>query len=878
LVEERKPEEDPEKPVARPSAGDAATVTPPSAGTGGSASPKAELEETLISATPSTAFSVAIQDLTHDKLLISAPRIVFENRTVPALGNIPLLARLGQGGMGAVYFGFKTLLKKEVAVKVLPMHLAQSQPQLVQRFLREAQIAAKIESPHLVLVTDVSEDGGLFYLVMEYVHGKTAGAHLRAVRNSGAQGLDEASALDICIAATTGLAAAHASGVIHRDVKPENIMIPKRRGHGTEDLIFSAAKLADLGLARADDVSGPSLTGAKATMGTPGYLAPEQALNARQAGKPADVFSMGATLYALLEGNAPFKGETATESILATIQKVHTPILHLRSDVSPATADLIERCLNKDPARRYADASALQRALTICRSSLGGAPEVQAEALNKIADLQSAVETGQHLAVKETTPAKPAEPGPAPAATGAPPLPASSTPTPTPATHATTIAMRSPATARLTLFAAALAIFAVAGAGWFAISSNSAREREGRYAAAIIDGEKALSAKNWTQAEAAFKRALTEKPDDGTALKGLVAAQSGTLGGSDAIPAEVKIGIAFSPEKIDWVRLAIDQFAQTPAGKGVNIEVLTMNAPEGMNAVLSNDKRIMLWSPASNLYRDLFVQEWKATHNGTDPIGREQLLSLTPMVFVMFEERYQEFVKKYGALNFETLSKALQVPDGWKGIAQKPEWGRFMFALGDPHKYNSALAALTLMAFSFYKKETGLTHQDIEKPEFARWVSSFGAAMVDRGSSAQNMTDMVLRGATAWDGIFTYESEAVQNSKNVEGRWGAVRIVYPELNIWNDNPCFLINAEWVTPAQKKAANTFLDFLVSEPIQKLLIDQGFRPANHKVPILFPDSPFRALEKFGLKINVDIAVDPPGPEVLKALMALAKSEEK
>jgi len=349
-------------------------------------------------------------------------------------------------------------------------------------------------------------------------------------------------------------------------------------------------------------------------------------------------------------------------------------------------------------------------------------------------------------------------------------------------------------------------------------------------------------------------------------------------GTSTPAAADVRIGVAFSPEKIEWTRKAIDQFAQTPAGKGISIDVLPMNAPEGMNALLKSDERITLWSPASDLYRDMFVEEWKSKHNGKSPILREQLLSLTPMVFVMFEDRYQAFVKKYGALDFDSLGKALQEKEGWKAIAQKPEWGRFAFALGNPAGYNSALAALTLMSYHHYKKDGGLTHKDIEALVFQTWVHTFDPAMTDRGSSAQNMLDMVLRGPSTWDGIFTYESVAIDNLKNAEGRWGALHVSYPEMNMWNDNPCFLIDAPWTTPAQRKAANAFLDFLNSEPIQKQVIEFGFRPANPKVGIRSPESPFMTLQKYGLKIDIPITIDPPKADVLKALMDLAATEPK
>src|SRR5205823_4676117 len=162
-------------------------------------------------------------------LLANAPRIDTNGKATPALGGIPLLAKLGQGGMGAVYYGIHPRLQVAVAVKVLPFHLAQSQPDMIQRFFREAQIAARIKSSHLVNVLDVNEEKGLFYLIMEFVSGQSAGAHLRQIAKEGGAGLPETTALEICIAATEGLAAAHAENVVHRDIKPDNIMLPKAK-------------------------------------------------------------------------------------------------------------------------------------------------------------------------------------------------------------------------------------------------------------------------------------------------------------------------------------------------------------------------------------------------------------------------------------------------------------------------------------------------------------------------------------------------------------------------------------------------------------------------------------------------------------------------
>ncbi len=311
--------------------------------------------------------SIPLTDLTSDPLLRDAQRVTIGAVTVPSLGSIPLTAKLGQGGMGAVYLGFHPRLRMEVAVKVLPYHLANENPEMIQRFFREAQIAAKVKSPNLVSVIDVNEEHGLFYLVMEFVNGISAGGCIRKRKADGAEGLDESAALQICAAATAGLAAAHAAGVIHRDVKPDNILIPK---DAKSELLYATAKLADLGLARGTE-SGPGLTVAQAVMGTPGYMSPEQATDAALAGKPADVFSMGACLYALLAGHQPFEGSGAMSIVMATINQPHKPLRELCANVTPGTLEVINRCLEKAPEKRYPDAAALLEALQPCLAPFG---------------------------------------------------------------------------------------------------------------------------------------------------------------------------------------------------------------------------------------------------------------------------------------------------------------------------------------------------------------------------------------------------------------------------------------------------------------------------------------------------------------------------
>lgn len=300
------------------------------------------------------------QDLSHDRLLSTAPRMQFEAKEYPSLGGLPIFARLGQGGMGAVYYAYNPRLEKELAIKVLPGELAEKNDDAVKRFFREARTASRVASPHLVGVLDVNEDRGVHYIVMEFVRGLPA--------NKLARSLPEARALQICAAACAGLEAAHQEGIVHRDIKPANILVPFVRG--TESPDCAHAKLADLGLAR-DETRTHSLTGANAFLGTPGFMPPEQIDDAAHAGKPADVFAMGATLYALLAGFPPFKADKLMEILRSTADKPHTPIREHCPGVSVATAALIDRCLAKDPAERFPDAAALHQALLDSLAKLG---------------------------------------------------------------------------------------------------------------------------------------------------------------------------------------------------------------------------------------------------------------------------------------------------------------------------------------------------------------------------------------------------------------------------------------------------------------------------------------------------------------------------
>ena len=294
------------------------------------------------------------EDLTDDRLLWHLPRSAF-NR--PMIGGIPILRKIGKGAMGAVYYAIDE--GHEVAVKILPPSLVQEDPQLADRFVSEGKLAMSIQSDHVVKVFDVDKDHDTQYIVMEYVHGMTAKGYLKRV---GRPGLTEGESLEIVIAATRGLAAAHRAGIIHRDIKPDNILIPDGR--------LAASKVADLGLAK--PTWGGESVGTKTALllGTPGFMAPEQAEDSKHAGPAADVFAMGATLQFLLTGLAPFGGDSIMVTVRNTIEKPPRP---LPPALNPAVAAVITRCLEKQIPKRFMDGIELLAALEDAKK--GVAPE-----------------------------------------------------------------------------------------------------------------------------------------------------------------------------------------------------------------------------------------------------------------------------------------------------------------------------------------------------------------------------------------------------------------------------------------------------------------------------------------------------------------------
>lgn len=345
---------------------------------------------------------------------------------------------------------------------------------------------------------------------------------------------------------------------------------------------------------------------------------------------------------------------------------------------------------------------------------------------------------------------------------------------------------------------------------------------------------------------------------------------SSSDGGGTSSEAELTVGIAYGTEKKRWLDWAVERYRATSQGTKVKIDLIPMGSLEGAQAILGGNQKIHVWSPASAVYKDVFVQEWQVKHGG-DPISRQEALALTPMVFVSWDARHQAFLQRYGKTTFETVGLALKEKGGWDAIAKKPEWGLFKFGHTHPNQSNSGLMTLILLSYDFSKKTRGLELKDIVDVGFQNWMQEFERGVTGLPNSTGNMMrEMVLKGPSSYDTVCVYENVAIDFLKNAEGRWGELRITYPSLNMWNDNPYYVLNVPWIKPEQRKAAEAFLEFLMSEPVQREALTHGFRPGNPSVSIKGPDSPFTLYTKSGLQVELTTMCEAPKAEVLNNLL--------
>jgi hypothetical protein len=292
---------------------------------------------------------------------------------------------------------------------------------------------------------------------------------------------------------------------------------------------------------------------------------------------------------------------------------------------------------------------------------------------------------------------------------------------------------------------------------------------------------------------------------------------------------ELRVQVVYATEEGDWMRSAAERFNEEEHelnGQRIVVELVGLDSGDALFQIKNGEIQPTAWSPASMLWVNLLNAEWR-TANGTDlvmRVGQYQAtpLVLSPMVFVMWEDRAEVFTQALGDPDWTVVQQAVDAEGGWNDLGGDANWGHVKFGQTDPVYSNSGLTAVMLATYSYHDKTRGLAVDDVVDSGYQSWILPLWRSVVggyDR-SSADLMNHMILYGPSTYDIIMVYENLVASQMKNAPGRWGStLRVFYPELNLWNDHPFSVLLADWTTADQKDAALEFQRYLLSEEIQQ-----------------------------------------------------------
>ncbi len=365
-------------------------------------------------------------------------------------------------------------------------------------------------------------------------------------------------------------------------------------------------------------------------------------------------------------------------------------------------------------------------------------------------------------------------------------------------------------------------------------------------------------------------------------------------------PEPITVTIWYSTEKKIWFEEAVRRFAATNPHQGrrpIQIVLRGLGSRDIAERIAAQDWRSdgkpSAISPASSIWIEALKVNWAARGNQGQILDstRATPVALTPLVLVAWEERTKFLWPNGQSIVWSNLHDALADDRGWPAVVQRAgfaensvevqnsqNWGTVKLGHTSPLASNSGAQFLLLLAYAFHNKTTGLSAADVQSTEFIAWMREIERAVPKFGdSTGAFMEDLVRYGPSQYDVVATYENLAIENV-DAARRWGNLRVYYPPATMFSDHPFVALDGSWVSPEQHAGAQQFQDFLLSQPMQELALQYGFRPADSNVSITnnSPNNPFTKYASNGIRADVGNQVATPSGEVLNALLAVWQRE--
>jgi serine/threonine protein kinase/ABC-type Fe3+ transport system substrate-binding protein len=572
-------------------------------------------------------------------------------------------------------------------------------------------------------------------------------------------------------------------------------------------------KVLDFGISKVLS-STTKLTKAAMVMGTPDYMSPEQALGKLEdIDHRSDQWALACITWECLAGRAPFRGDTVPALLYQIVHESPQPLGSLLPELPPGIELVLRRALSKTRDERFRSVTDFAHAL---EDALGG---------------QDSAVTPPPRIVSPTVRLSPPDGG----------------------AHA-------PPTQRL---------------------PTTFSHSSGESSAAVPQPPRSRARWLWLAGAALlllgggmFYR-LRQAPPPSTAVLPQPVAPA-----VDAHPAApVPIQVVYSTEERAWIQAVTADFAKShPATR---VDLVDVRSIEAASAILDETLKPVVWIPADTMVLTMLESEWRAKYHsdlfavrGED---KPQPLLLTPLVFTVWEDRATGLVKSgQGAITWKVLHKAITSPKGWAAIGGSPSWGDLKLGMTDPTLSNSGLQALYLMMLEATGKRRLLV-EDLSKPAAREFVKGVLGGVPKLGSSSKDIvTDMIRFGPSRYDIAVIYESIALSELDDADGRGAILKIYYPSPTVWSDHPAALLMAAWVGEAQRQAAREYLAYLRSESAQRRALDYGFRPADTSVKLATGEreNPFVRHAGRGVSIQMPSAVQMPEGPVVRKLLQLGE----